>query len=639
LFNLNVTRRMKSEKVERPHITRFSQAVAWATEKAKISGDQTSKGTIPVRAEKASLIEPGSIFLLTDDELATSEAQRCTRKAESLSSGVVKLTHETERGLSPQPYSATPAAPTAELGPNPAAIRNYAAVQLPSSLADGLPDQLALLASRGNEHTSSLDVWFQSADLTSYQLLASQHGFGVAGAFRTDIGNNEVNSLSVASQRYSSVIQGNTYTLPAKNFWSINVKYWNPFPAGAPTASEGIDYTVDIEAGTITILTGGSIPTGYTVDVKIFFAIALLPDANTPAPDLERIKSALTDDEKNNGEILIFAFQSANPALFEIMKVNSVTSGATLLGVSVQRQAYGTLYGGDGTHNFTDNDFAFIVFKDDLTPLSHDSFAALHKVNGAANFLLAPRSAWMDADPADLYDPASNPDGLSTTFSYTFNNIYAPTLTWISQQYDGADITDWGATFDTGKVFKLSFEVKDTNADLTHVAINAVLGQELVTLYSQNFDPSSSQVGVLAFTLPKNGRWKIFVDVLDSSGNQARYFLPTADGSSILVNHNNNNSGTPIIYSYDVRGNFIANLIFGYQRTSTTVKWQIKNRGVAHDATGTGGVWTTAPTYGAAVGSTQLYGPVANFQRGTKTLYAFTQHSGDNDSAVVEWNL
>lgn len=274
LFNMAVTRRLLTQKIDRPWITRYSEGLAWATEMVKILGDQSSNGTIEVQSEKTNVV-PGSLFLLTDDQFGFSEVQRCTKKVISAPpTGTSKITHETERGVAPQPYSPTQQNPAPAAGPAPSVITNYQLVQLPTSLA-GAGSTIAVLAGRPSAVTTALQVWFQQADASAYQLLGQQGIFAVAGTVEIDGGVQVPQLLTSNSQA------GTTYPL-ASGYLAYNSGFvvYNSSgtligtsTSGGPgvTYVYGTDYTLDIINNTITLLPGTSIPNGSIISIAPAF--------------------------------------------------------------------------------------------------------------------------------------------------------------------------------------------------------------------------------------------------------------------------------------------------------------------------------------------------------------------------------
>jgi hypothetical protein len=660
LFNMAVTRRLLTQKVERPFITRYSQGLAWATEFAKIAGDQTSNGTIEVQSEKVNSIEPGSLFLLTDDQFGTSEVQRCTRKVISAPpTGTTMINYETERGVAPQPYSPTQTNPAAAFGPAPARVVNSAVVQLPTQLA-GESNTIAVLAGRESGYTSALQIWFQQADQSAFQEIGTNGAFAVAGWFDIDA-NSEVVYGGGGSPLYDSVqrikmgqvTQGNTYNIGDTSFWQYQVFYSVPttpyFPA--TLAAEGSDYTIDPVSGTVTIVTGGNIATNDYLEVNIWNTVAIACDASTPSVDVDDISQALTQDEINNGEILLFAIQANNPSLFEIMTVRTIQAvgtdpgpsdfqGDPVLFVKVWRAQFGTLLGGNGSYDFGSAnvfDQVFIIRRSQLNAISHAAFPGLAASGSTASFILTPQSAWVNAEISDLYDPANNPTGLASELNYTFGNIYTPTVTWIAQLKGGASGTVIGSfpgPFLTTDVFYFSFQINSKQNNIVGASLTASLGEQQLTLWANNFAPAGQYNQSVQFSLATQGLWTLMVNVLCADGSQVSYPLTLVSSAvpvQIQINTPANTyAPTPLIFEYDRRRLVITNLRFGTLPAGLTVLYQLQNRGTASNNAG----WSTAGSLASG-----KYGPVPNFASGQKTLYAKCQQGGSLDSPVVSWNL
>jgi len=656
LFNRAITRRLTIQRIERPHIVRFNQALAWATEFAKIAGDQTFNcSQLTVRAEKAAGIQPGDIFLLTDDVLGFSIPMRCTKKVISAAgTGLVKLSCEVERGVAPQPYSPTSSTSSSSQGPPPATVVNFAAVQLPAVLF-GEANTLAILAGRENSSTSTMDVWFRQDDAAAFQQLGTNRGFAVAGALLTNA-NNEISvgpGDNVTFVTVGQVTQGDTYNLGNTDFWKNQV-FYSVNPGGIPfnVGTEGEDYTIDPATGILTILTGGAIPTNYYVNVKLWQTLVISNNPNTPQADLDNINTVPTQDEIDDGQILLFAFRADNPALFEIMSVRSTQAGTNMitglpvLFVKVLRTQFGSLLGGDGSYVWgtNANDVMMIIKKSAIQPLSHQNFPYYHANGSTINLRLAPGSAWEQSDITDLYDAANNPNGLATAFDYTFNNIYAPIVTWGIMLQNGGVITDFTTNFAAADVFSFSFELMDRNGDLVHAALIAILGQQEITLWSTNTTPSAVYDKTVVFSLPK-GNWKIEMRMLDNSGNQSSTRLTSA-GSEVTMYVDNGTAAAPILYpgSVDYNG-FRTGLLFGLLpgvAANFQAYYQVQNRNVAPS----GGAWIACAVDGAAIGGLYRWGdatyitlpPIKKGSSG-KTLYAYCHQTGKTDSDVVKWNF
>jgi hypothetical protein len=658
LFNLQVTRRLLTQTIDRPHITRFEQGLAWATEFAKIAGDQSSNGTIELQAEKAAAVKAGSLFLLTDDELQTSEVQRCTRRVISAPpTGTVKLSHETERGVAPQPFSPTTPNLTQAAGPSPALILDYAVAQLPTPLA-GEPNLIAVLAGRQNGFTSSLDIWFRQADGAAFQKIGTNGAFAVHGTFAI-AANSELTVGSPATDNTTlvhlgAVTQGTSYDLGEKAFWQYTV-FYSVNSSGIPftVAAEGTDFTIDPLTGTLTIVVGGNIPTGYYVNVRYWNTVAINYDPNTPGADIDAISAALTQDEINDGDLLLFAFRGDNPALFEIMSVRSIqalgvdpVTGLPVLFVKVWRAQFGTSIGADGSYNFgtTDGDQLFIVQRSQINALSHQAIPGLASSAATATFILSPASAWVSAAIDDIYDSANNPSGLSTEINYTFANIYTPTVTWIQQlkaasgtaPTNGTAIAAFPGAFLTTDSFYFSFQINSQQNNIVGASLTGTLGEQQQTLWATNFAPSGQQNVSVTFQLATAGLWNVFVNVFCADGNQVSYPLTLVGGSTPAQMQVNTPATsfaqTPIIFSYKPIGAYITALKFGVMTTGLTVKYQLRTRGTGFNPAS----WVVIAESPAGSGK---YGPLPFFKSGAKTLWAFSQGAGLTDSAPVSWNL
>ena len=644
LFNRTILKRLQTQKVDRPHIVRASQAAAWASEFAKLAGDQVEQGTLSIRAETATGIKPGSLFLLTDDVLGTSEVQRCTsRTIAAAPAGMVRIKRQTERGVSPQPYSPTPVNPSAPQGPSPSPLTYVQFIQLPRAIA-GVPNAVGCLAGRTNDITSGFEVWFQQSDAVACQQIATQTGFAVPGFLEIAMDGSEENTVggfdNMTVQNLGAVTAGNVYQLTSNDAWYWQV-FYSSFVGGFPfsVGIEGTDYTIEPATGKLTIIAGGGITTGKYVNVKYMDALILNNVAGVPASDIEAISVVPTLDEINDGHILIIVFQAANPALFEIMSVKSVTAaGPNQLGLHIRRQQFGTLLGGDGSYVFQQYDPAFIVRKSDLLALTHNSFASLAASAAAAKFIVAPQSAWVQADITDLYDPASHPAGLSTLFNFSFANIFAPTSSLVSLLQNGTVVTNFTTTnFVAADIITANVLLKDLNADMNKVTLTGYLGATQTTLLSQTLVQNGSQVFTARFQLPADGAWDIVCTVGDASGNVTETTLCTLHVKTVAAP-----LPPPSILGKTYKGNFVTGLTLktpntfgGVATTGLTVKYQLVARGAAFT-----GSWTTVTgTPGGVPSGYTGYGPIPNFQRETYTLWVKSTKAASNDSVVVGFNL
>ncbi len=625
LFNRTIIKRLLAVKVDRPHIVRTQQALAWATEMAKLSGDRFSTNTSEARAERVSGIGPGSLFLVTDDVLQTSEVHRCNQRILSAPpKGTITLKHQLERGVSPEPYAPTPDLTTPPTGEAPAPIQDFQFVQLPFALGGGA-NRLACLASRRDNVSNNLQFWFQQADLGSFQLLGTGRHFGVAGLIGESI------NTAHTTDTIATVTQGNTYDLTLGNIWAVSVLYNTGGGTPATPATEGDDYAIDYANGTIQIVTGGAITTASSVAASYASGVLTIPDADIPAGDIEAISTSQTQDQILDNTLLVFLFQAADPSLFEIATVSEVTAGGGGYRLALKRAQYGSLMGGDGSHVFTTSDLAVVIYRADIVPLAHASFPALQEASSVANFILSPGSPYGQASLDDIYDPVSNPNGLATSCQYTFENIYAPQVDWISQKSNNVDIASFATAVTATDVIEVAFTLTDTNNDLVDAVFVAVNGSNRIEMWSQVFTPSRIQSGVATFSLP-DGTWLFSMILRDLSGNVKEYIMTAVGGGPAVSLIVDSMAGTPdaataapIISPASATYTHAISLSITCPTAGATIKYAIVAYGAAQPSI------PFATTYTAPVGLLGIVGA-------KRTVYAYATHSGLLDSAVIRSN-
>ena len=187
-WNLEASGRPKGESVELKHVTRVTQALAIATQHAKLRGELSFGGTLKLRREKVVSLKVGSLFLLTDDQLGISRICRCTELTVSAPPAArTEITYATEPGYTSTPYRPTPDVVQATELPRPTLPVHYQLVQLPKTLT-GQGFALAALCSREDLVTSHLAIWFKQADTTSFYELATTSQFAVSGAVNATFG-------------------------------------------------------------------------------------------------------------------------------------------------------------------------------------------------------------------------------------------------------------------------------------------------------------------------------------------------------------------------------------------------------------------------------------------------------------------
>lgn len=656
LFNRQLVGRLVSQNVDKPFITRAAQAHQWATELARLSGDIVVKSTeTEVRAEKATAIQPGSQILVTDDVLGTSQPHRVTKKIISAPpAGTVKLQHETERGLAPQPYSPTPVLGATANSLQPAPITNALFCQLPSALANGQANTLAVFASRENLNTTAFDVWFRNLDQSSFQSLGTVGGFGVSGL---------VDEPSpILGDIFTVTSTNQTFTLSQQDYWLFSVQYETSLSGPLINAVQGVDYTYDA-AGTVTLIPTGNIAVGDIVHCNYASAIVVDINSNTPSADLEDVTASLTTDEILDNTILLALFQAGNTNNFELMSVKSLTAlGGGKYFINVRRQQYGTLYGGDGSYVWGTNkgDIAVLIRRDKVTPLYNKAFDVAVQNAATVDFILSSHSALVTGDPTNIYDQAQNPSALSTQWAYTFSNPYSPSGRFTLLLRNEAVISDLTAAFAVTDTFKFSFQMFSPDGKLTSASLIAAMGSREYVLWSNNFQKSYVQSAVAKFTFPVIGSWFVYLSVSDSDGNRTKIPITT---TKIPINiAAAGTCPTPVLYDYSVSNDnpyygyaalgailaastgtqLVTAVTFGWLPTGLTVKYQIQPNGTGWSA----GAWQTA-TPGATSGGNQQYvasqasqvGTPFVFVPGQYKLFAKCTKTGQTDSEVVSFDL
>ena len=181
-WNRDIVGEPRQRRVELPFITRAQQATGHAAERVRIESEQALSGSLSVRAEKATAIRPGDLFLLTHDAVQLSIVCRCIEKSVPASdSGKVTLRFASERGLAPVPYQPTPLGLGGPQAVEAERIDLFQIVQVPPALAGGAGTRIAVLAARTNPLTVSMSVHLQRDDGSLFYLLGAQSGWAVTG--------------------------------------------------------------------------------------------------------------------------------------------------------------------------------------------------------------------------------------------------------------------------------------------------------------------------------------------------------------------------------------------------------------------------------------------------------------------------
>ena len=186
-WNRTVRNRVAVRSIDRPHVTRASQALALAGRDAQINAQSAFSGSLTVRAETMG-VRPGDPLRVRHRALGLEWLARCTeRSIAAPPSARVTLEVAMERGwsaLPARPYLPPPSA----AGPLRAApMVHFAFVVVPPLLADG-DGRLGLLAARSNRLTSRLHVWMRQADPSAFYEVTSLVRFAASGTVTQSFG-------------------------------------------------------------------------------------------------------------------------------------------------------------------------------------------------------------------------------------------------------------------------------------------------------------------------------------------------------------------------------------------------------------------------------------------------------------------
>ena len=194
--NREVTGELLRAALDRPWITRESQARLYAAEYGKIYAQLKMSGSIPVRAERAANIKAGDLFELTHDAAGLTVVCRCNQKIFAAPpAGRATLKFENERGIAPLPFVPTVIGPVGPTAPGLERIDLFQLLQPPPTLGVNVEFQLAALIARTSELTRGVKVWLRISDGANFYDLGQQTEFAVNGTL---------------SQNYGIPVQGTT---------------------------------------------------------------------------------------------------------------------------------------------------------------------------------------------------------------------------------------------------------------------------------------------------------------------------------------------------------------------------------------------------------------------------------------------
>lgn len=610
-YNRNIVGEPRRAELERPWIVREAQALAYAAEWGKIMAQQKLGGTLTVRAEKATSIKPGDLFMLTHDAVTFSVICRCMEKTPAAPpAGQVTMRFESERGIAPIPYQPTVAPNGGVAVPHPELVTLYQFVQPPPALSAGADFQVSILAARTSQLTRGLRPWLKVDDSSNYYQLGEQRAWDVNGTLAQGYGvpavkttaersrATNIATLKVTAHGYLTGQYVNVDGITGYNVSNVSITV---------TDADHFTYANTGANESVTADTGGTVTPQVDDDTE---NLQLNLAEFTVQPDIDKISVAQTADSINDNSLLVWIFNAASSAQFEICTVKAIRLDSGVYKLKVRRGRFGTAQRAAVT-----NDIAWIGFRSDLVTYAHAKFAAYAASATAATFLL---QAFTANEEADLTDSDTCPP-----VSFTFSDPYAPVAVWTSLQKNGVDIASFAVTFLPADVFTFGIKFTDANGDLTEGKLVARLGSLEQTLWSQSFAASAQQLKTTSFSLATEGTWRVFAVAKDASGRVKEYELaPVGGGAAVQIQIMAAGSTVVATPVADNPGG-------DYPGTSITVALSCATAGATIEYSNV--------AYGAAPGGFTTYSTPLHISLGNpgRTLYARAFKGGMTTSATV----
>lgn len=178
----------RREQIDRPYITRRTQALAHAAETLRTVGRPQLEAKITVRREKARTIRVGD-WVKLDIDLEPGGTQllqyfRVTER-ELPFTGPVELTLDADETLAPVPYVAGQPLPVSADEQVPA-IAHARIIEAPPAIAQE-DDVLVALIERPNRIVCGARVWLDEAEDGDFQIVAGVANFAARATLRSDI--------------------------------------------------------------------------------------------------------------------------------------------------------------------------------------------------------------------------------------------------------------------------------------------------------------------------------------------------------------------------------------------------------------------------------------------------------------------
>ena len=543
-YNLAVTGEPRTAKVDRPWITRRTQAAEHAAEYQKIVGEPKLSGSLVVRAEKASSIRPGDLFLLTHDALSVSIICRCIGKELAQPpAGRATLRFESDRASAPVPFAQTGAADEGSAYPANETLSLQQFFQPPPAMFDSDTDAAVVpLVARTSPVTTGANVWLKKEDASGFYRLGPIDQFAIHGTIQaswtyysraTSTRSRSTNVATVTTSSAHNLTTGDVVTIygfaDATFDGTVTVTVVNSTTFTYPNTGSFVSTTTD---------TGGTVTTGNEDNTE---NLRVTLDVGTVSADLSKMLSTQTEDAINDNAVYVVIFKNSDRKVFEVctLRAMRIISGESFYRLKVRRARYGTAV---RTADVADK--VWIGYRSDLVSMTHESFVSYLENLSTATFRLQSANAESVADLSNTT--------LCPNISYTFADPYAPTTTFTSVQKltsvtanTWTEITDFTGHFEVTDRFRVDATITDLSADLTGARLYAKNGSSELTLWSADYTDSSIQKVTCEFTLPTKGAWLVFMAGLDRSG-RIRIKQLTAGGgtTAVTINIKQNNTET-----------------------------------------------------------------------------------------------
>ena len=543
-YNLAVTGEPRTAKIDRPWITRRTQASEHAAEHQKIVGEPKLSGSLVVRAEKAASIRPGDLFLLTHDALSISIVCRCIGKdIAQPPAGRATIRFESDRASAPVPFAPTGAADEGSAYPENETLSLQQFFQPPPAMFDSDTDAAVVpLIARTSPVTTGANVHLRKEDASGFYLLGSIDQFAIHGTVQaswsyysraTSTRSRSTNVATVVTSTAHNLTTGDVVTIygfaDATFDGTVTITVVNSTTFTYPNTGAFVSTTTD---------TGGTVTTGNEDNTE---NLRVTLDAGTVSADLSKMLDTQTEDAINDNAVYVVIFKASDRKVFEVstLRAMRIISGDSFYRLKVRRARYGT-----ATRTADVGDKVWIGYRSDLASMTHESFVGYLEALSTATFRLQSANAESVADLSNTT--------LCPNISYTFADPYAPTTIFSSVQKltsvtanTWTEITDFTGHFEVTDRFRVDATITDLSADLNGARLYAKNGSSELTLWSANYNDSSIQKVTCEFTLPTKGAWLVFMAGLDRSG-RIRIKQLTAGGgtTAVAINIKQNNTET-----------------------------------------------------------------------------------------------